>query len=909
MSIFLRTAGYLLIVLLLPAAAGGQLRESFESAETAWRLAGSDSNARIAAQHRVFDQAHSGQGCEYIQLRASQGTQAYLVYAITPSPVIAELTPSVFVKSDRPGIQIMVRVVLPRSLDTHEGQPIRTLLRGDLYSQSNAWQQLRVPDPLALLDRQVPILRSQYPDVVIDHREAYVDLVVLNAYGGSGTTNLWIDDLEVPAHASVASSETQPTAARAAGQPLRQPSLSPAAEHVRMQGDVLLARGRPLMLRMIDWNGESFEALKALGFNTVRLKTVPAPEQLAQARQLDLYLVSPPPFSSGTGRIGHEYDPVLAWDLGGPLREADVARTRELVHHIRARDERQGRPLVCLPQAQWSAFSQLVDVLLLDPGPLELSTSEIAGLSDWIQQRRAQARLGTPVWVTVPTEPAQILVEQLETASSAPAPGGVGGSGLEPDQMRLVAFRSVAAGARGLYFQSRHPLDSTDRTTHLRAKTLQLINSELSAIEAWVAAGKYAEQLPTGNPALRVDVLETERARLLVATQQQLPGQQIVLSAQEESPVSFVVYGSPITDQALLIDGGQLEQLSQQRGTGINIHVSNPDVIANIVLTQDPLVRNHLMRHLRATQQAETQLRYEIAAHWLEATKEVQQQLPAQILTTGARTALQEAEGNLRQCARLLATSDFRGSQGFARRTMANLAQARRTIWKAAVGNLASPVSIPWCGQYAGLTVHYALLDRLRSASWSANGLPAGDMESLEHMFASGWQQHELAGPGLQTSVDLSLDKLRSGRSSLRMRCASTGESSAALDAWPLSVSSAAVPIQPGHLVRIEGWAYVSPGADGQSGELFVADSIGGEELGLHLTSTGGWQPWALYRAAPTGGDLRVRFALLGAGEAFIDDVRVTTVPLGSGLQTTGHRPQGTEENAKGARDAKEAFR
>ena len=31
----------------------------------------------------------------------------------------------------------------------------------------------------------------------VDGREAYVERVVLNVYGGPGVTNVWIDDLEV----------------------------------------------------------------------------------------------------------------------------------------------------------------------------------------------------------------------------------------------------------------------------------------------------------------------------------------------------------------------------------------------------------------------------------------------------------------------------------------------------------------------------------------------------------------------------------------------------------------------------------------------------------------------------------------------------------------------------------------
>ena len=40
----------------------------------------------------------------------------------------------------------------------------------------------------------------------VDDREAYLDAVLLNVYGGSGTSNVWIDDLEVAGY--VAGAET-----------------------------------------------------------------------------------------------------------------------------------------------------------------------------------------------------------------------------------------------------------------------------------------------------------------------------------------------------------------------------------------------------------------------------------------------------------------------------------------------------------------------------------------------------------------------------------------------------------------------------------------------------------------------------------------------------------------------------
>ena len=58
---------------------------------------------------------------------------------------------------------------------------------------------------------QVRVLRLQLGPGV-DAREAYVDQVLLNVYGGPGTTNVWIDDLEIAGYAESLPGAPRPVA-------------------------------------------------------------------------------------------------------------------------------------------------------------------------------------------------------------------------------------------------------------------------------------------------------------------------------------------------------------------------------------------------------------------------------------------------------------------------------------------------------------------------------------------------------------------------------------------------------------------------------------------------------------------------------------------------------------------------
>ena len=98
-----------------------------------------------------------------------------IAHAFPDAPVIAELAPSLWVKADKPHLQLMLRVVLPRNVDQASGKPLTALLRGDMYTDVGNWQQLRVPDPATLFARETIALRTQFGKEV-DAREAYIDL-------------------------------------------------------------------------------------------------------------------------------------------------------------------------------------------------------------------------------------------------------------------------------------------------------------------------------------------------------------------------------------------------------------------------------------------------------------------------------------------------------------------------------------------------------------------------------------------------------------------------------------------------------------------------------------------------------------------------------------------------------------
>jgi hypothetical protein len=153
--------------------------EGFEGPQVSWQPAGGVGRFQLLVHDRARGEAHTGDGCERLRIDAPNASAIYLSHNIGGARVIDELLPTVWLRSDRAGLQMLVRIVLPRTEDPNTRHPLTTTLAGTTYYQVGRWQQLRVDGLSQQLVRQVRVLRAQL-GANVDAREAYVDQVVLN---------------------------------------------------------------------------------------------------------------------------------------------------------------------------------------------------------------------------------------------------------------------------------------------------------------------------------------------------------------------------------------------------------------------------------------------------------------------------------------------------------------------------------------------------------------------------------------------------------------------------------------------------------------------------------------------------------------------------------------------------------
>jgi hypothetical protein len=513
--------------------------------------------------------------------------------------------------------------------------------------------------------------------------------------------------------------------------------------------------------------------------------------------------------------------------------------------------------------------------LLLERPMLGTST-EMSDSRAWQLGRSRLARPGTPVLASIETQRNFRLGEQLLLFSR----GAAWDEDVDPEQLRLETFHSIAAGARGFVFPSEKPLGIDTGPAAMRTDAIRLINMELKLLEPWIAAGNLAEEMAAPDGSLQVTTLTTERSRLLIVTQH-APAQQFVLGPPPRSSVSVVVPGVSVADRAYLVSLAGVKDLKiSHTSAGARVQLDDAPHAAAIVVTQDHLAMHHIHRILLdpAFKHDACRLRYDVTARRLAHTVEVDRRLTEAGHPLPPATAwIKEANEILQQAARMLGTKDTDKCHEATTKAEHLLARVRRGHWEQTAGAFNTPAASPCVAQFTTLPLHWTIADRIRRGQWGPNVQAAGDMESLDQMIKVGWQQQRLALDDLSTDVTLSLADPHSGRTALRLQAAAANSKRApeAIERPPVWITSSPIPVRQGQLVRIRGWVNVPRRLAASGDGLLIFDSLGGSDLGDRIRLTQGWREFTLYRAVPQTGDLTVTFALTGLGEASIDDLAI----------------------------------
>jgi len=394
-----------------------------------------------------------------------------------------------------------------------------------------------------------------------------------------------------------------------------------------------------------------------------------------------------------------------------------------------------------------------------------------------------------------------------------------------------------------------------------------------------MAAGKFVDSLRGSDSQAAAGVLETERTRLLLPLWT-APGDQFVTGQSAGNTIAFVVPGVPATYRAYLLTPGSVEPLRRDRVTGGTRVILDEFSLTSLVpLTDDAAAIQALAQRVPQAGPRVAELERRLTGERLDQVRQVARRLENGRLSPQTAYWLAAAEKSLQSCDASLARRDYSRACLYAQRAARPLRMLERTAWQKAVDKLPSPVSSPATVAFRTLPWQAELLAIANSNG--VNQLVGGDFEDVGVMDQAGWKRFQNPTPDVYCEARLAPSASHSGRLGVLLvaRPAHAEMPDLLLETPPVWLTSPAVPVEAGTLVRIHAWVRVSQPITGSVDGLLVIDSLGGEPLAERIVQThGAWREINLYRVAPESGAVSVTVALTGLGEVSLDDVTIHTV-------------------------------
>jgi hypothetical protein len=767
--------------LLLRAQTTRFLQHGFEGRDLFWTPGPADAPYKQITHALTDETRHGGHQSECIELQAQQGTAIHYVHAVGRGPVTEELTASVWIKANRPGTQLLARVVLPHERNPKDlSQPLTTLLRGDVYQTTGRWQPLELRQPQKLLKGQQQLLRAElHRDVTV--ADAYLDQLILNVYGGPGLTRVWTDDLQVGPlvddgaagrRGDGVTREQVPSVTPSPRRPVT-PSLARAEVKLENEKLVINARGpglrpRPLFLRAIRYSGVKLETLRDAGFNTVWLDETTDAATIQQAVNLGFWLVpslavenpslprgQAPGVLASNQLVGRrmapflQQDAVLCWDFGGGLAAEQYVSVQRTANAVRSVDP--SRPLAVDVWDGFQSYSRGLDQVMLGIHRWPLMTGlELTQYHKWLTQRRRLAQPGTFCWTWVQTH-----LPDWYCSLVYEKPGAVGFNepvGPQPEQIRLLAYTAAAAGCRGLGFWSDRFL-ADSHSGHDRLLQMALLNLEFQLLEPMLVTAQTPLWVATSMKDVRAAVMRTDYGVLCLPIWIG-PGSQFVPGQGAVANLSIVVPQVPSGTQPWLISPGEIRALRSERVVG-GTRITLPEfgLTAAVVFTSDLVGRDSLVAHLqdqvRDMNMIATQWSYDLAREELDKVSRINTELEEEghRLPDG-QALLEDARRRLERCAAHRRDGNIAEAYAEAQRVLRPLRILMHEQWLTAAKELDLPVASPYAVSFYSLPRHWKFRSEIAHSRAMPNVLPGGDFETAPLNAAAQWRVQQ------ETSLD-----------------------------------------------------------------------------------------------------------------------------------------------------------
>ena len=513
-----------------PLADTGILRDGFETGPTIWQREYSDTTVNLLEQDRSDRAVHGGLLSEHFHFNAGPGSQFFVSYALPRIPVSEDLSVTLQVRSNRGGVQIFGRVVLPSDVDPETKAPSYVMVPGTIFDQIDRWQRIELVQMLPTIERQARVLRaSTRRPVRLDG--AYLEKIVVNLLAGAGESEVFLDDLEikpVPKDILARPSTPEPSANAAKVPSFKDggpPEERLAAGRVRLSRNILEKLGDDQRFHgwiptAIDARGAAPAKLRQAGFDVFVDDRDTAPERIKSAVDRGFLLMSRldgATDAAGPDRLleqisNHPQRPSVAfWHLGDRLgrnreiktREVELERFRATLAAVRERDE-VSHLLTGTVEGEIPAYTRTptgLDMIGIQPRFWGTSQSFLETFQYLLQRKRLTVRsnVGGLFWAWIPATAPPEVVRNIWGEDSLPAWGK---PPVQPEQLRLMTYLALAAGYRGIAFVGDE--DLTRPAGEALLIEMHFLNLEIDLCEEIIAASPDVKSslLPVFPPPL-----------------------------------------------------------------------------------------------------------------------------------------------------------------------------------------------------------------------------------------------------------------------------------------------------------------------------------------------------------------------------------------------------------------------
>ena len=504
------------------------------------------------------------------------------------------------------------------------------------------------------------------------------------------------------------------------------------SKRVVVEGSTLLIDDKPFFPRIIQHNGESFQFLKSLGFNTVQLSGPAQQQQLKEAADVGLWVVCPPPSYVGAGAISSLYDPVLAWSIGNGLTENQLQLTRQRITDIKDGDPRN-RPIFIHAKSHWKSYSQLTSILGVGK-PLIGANASLRRYDSWITGVTGNPI--QPIWADVQTQLSKAQIRQIETliGSKPPLP-------LQHQQIRFQMYEAMASGSRGMRFLSASRLDANDPETSLRALALRWVLGHAEQLSPWIAGGlvRQKDSLSTANRT--VFTISIPGSQILFV-QQTTGFEQWTCGDVPLKTIDLASISSSTSDRVYEINelGATLIQ-DRNNLPGTRIKIENAGCTNAVLITSDPVVVSRINSQLSGVPVG-LQQRQQLVSQSLAYAQLVEQALAATGIgypfVGGAR---EQASKDLGNAIPMLNRGDYPVALKFLEKADMNVASIGRQLIEQQRNSADGLNASPLLNHVGLIPLHLQTASKLSGLQWNPNSLTGGDFENLDQMTKAGMEE------------------------------------------------------------------------------------------------------------------------------------------------------------------------